>query len=131
MKNYRKAVLRPLPKNDEMPVGKTLIMALSGCSGFKYHRAKIVAVTDQEPRYKVKLIDFGEVIDCFKTQLFEYCGSSRKFIELPSRCFECGLAEVQPSQLRYADGLWPNAANDLLKFETNQRLIEIVVSRWI
>lgn len=111
-----------------MPVGKLLIVALSVCSGFKYQRAKIVAVTDQEPRYKVKLIDFGEVIDCSETQLFEYSGTSRKFIELPPRCFECSLAEVQPSQLRYVDGLWSNAANDLLKFETNQRLIEIVVS---
>lgn len=128
LKNYRKTVLRSLPKNDGIQVGRSLIVALSGCSDFKYHRAKIVAVADQQDRYKVKLIDFGEVIDCSEKQFFEYCGSSRKFIDLPPRCFECGLAEVQPSQLRYPDGLWPNAANDLIKFETNQRLIEIVVS---
>lgn len=100
-------------------------MALSGCNDFKYHRAKIVAVTEQADRYKVKLIDFGEVVDCSEDQLFEYYGSSRKFVDLPPRCFECGLAGVQPSQLRCSNGLWPNAANDLLKFESNQRLIEI------
>lgn len=110
-----------------MQMGKLLIVALSGCIDLKYRRAKIVAVTDKEARYKVEMIDFGEVIDCSEDQFFEYCGSSRKFIDLPPRCFECSLAEVQPSQLRYPDG-WPNAANDLFKLETNQRLIEIVVS---
>lgn len=128
LKNYRKTVLRPLSKNDRMQVGKVLIVAISDCSDLRYHRAKIVAVTAQDARYKVKMIDFGKVIDCSENQFYEYCGTSRKFIDLPPRCFECGLAKVQPSQIRYPDGLWPNAAIDLLKFETNQRLIEIMVS---
>lgn len=48
-------------------------------------------------------------------------------MDLPPRCFECGLAQLQPSQIQYPNGFWPNEANELLKEKTDQITVEIEV----
>lgn len=48
-------------------------------------------------------------------------------MDLPPRCFECSLAQLQPSQIRYPNGEWPSEAVSLFKTKTESRLIEIEV----
>lgn len=48
-------------------------------------------------------------------------------MDLPPRCFECCLAEVQPSRINYPDGIWPNAAVNVLKDLTNDQEVNAEV----
>lgn len=73
------------------------------------------------------LIDTGKILDCDIMNLFKYCGTAKKFVDLPARCFKCSLAQLQPSQIRYPNGFWPNEAVALFKRFSTQKLIEIEV----
>lgn len=59
--------------------------------------------------------------------IYEYCGKQRIFFDLPPRCFECSLAQLQPSQIRYPNGHWPIEAKTLFENETQQKIVEIEV----
>lgn len=49
-------------------------------------------------------------------------------MDLPPRCFECGLAQVQPSRIRYPNEHWPSDAVKLFKDLTNHKTIKIKVN---
>lgn len=74
------------------------------------------------------MIDTGKIIECNTDCVYKYCGTNRKFVDLPPRCFECGLVQLQPSQIRYPNGIWPNEAITLFKTKTEDRMIEIEVN---
>lgn len=76
---------------------------------------------------QVRLIDTGKVLERDTECIYTYCGTNRKFIDLPPRCFECGLAKLQPSQIRYPNGHWPIEAIALFKRKIENTLIEIEV----
>lgn len=73
------------------------------------------------------MIDTGKIIDSNIECIYEYCGKQRAFFDLPPRCFECSLAQLQPSQVRYLNGFWPNEAIELFKQQTTTGPIEIEV----
>lgn len=79
--------------------------------------------------FQIRLIDTGKILDREIQCIYEYCGKQRKFFDLPPRCFKCSLAEVQPSQIRNPNGVWPNEAIALFEKLTSQKSIEIEV--WI
>lgn len=78
-------------------------------------------------QYLVQLIDCGKILDCQFEQLYDYCGSLRKFIDLPPRCFECGLAQLQPSLVRYPNSIWSIDAINLFRDKFMNQLVEIEV----
>lgn len=49
-------------------------------------------------------------------------------MDLPPRCFECGLAQLQPSLVQCPDGFWPNEAIELFKEKTDLKLVNIEVN---
>lgn len=69
----------------------------------------------------------GKILECNIQCVYKYCGAQRKFIDLPPRCFQCGLAQLQPSQIRYPTGHWPVEAIHLFKQKTEQKMIQIEV----
>lgn len=73
------------------------------------------------------MIDSGEMVDIVIENVYEYCGKQREFFDLPPRCFECGLAQLQPSQIRYPNGHWPSEAITLFKNVTHKNTVEIEV----
>lgn len=77
--------------------------------------------------FQVRLIDTGKIVDQIIANLYEYVGEQRKVFDLAPRCFECSLAQVQPSQIRYPNGHWPVEAKTLFESYTSQRIVEIEV----
>ncbi|XP_055325146.1 probable ATP-dependent RNA helicase spindle-E isoform X2 [Sitodiplosis mosellana] len=125
LRNYRKEVLEPLSIDTESLIGQLIIVSIDACSGITYHRAKILAFNAELCR--VRLIDTGKVLECNTECIYRYCGRLRTFFDLPPRCFECRLAQMQPSQIRYPSGNWPIEAITLFRNKTEQRTIEIEV----
>lgn len=76
---------------------------------------------------QVKLIDIGRTISCGLNKLFEYCGTLKRFMSLPPRCFVCRLAQMQPTQFYSPNGLWSSDLNKLFKEKTYNREIKIDV----
>lgn len=79
-------------------------------------------------KFKVRLVDTGKKLDCNTENVYEYCGKRNSFFDLPPRCFECALAEIQPSQIRYPNGIWSSEAIALFERETTKRIIELEVT---
>lgn len=77
--------------------------------------------------FQVCLIDTGKVVECKMNCVYKYCGDKREFIDLPARCFECNLAQLQPSQIRYPMGDWPAEAIELFKSKIDSKIVEIEV----
>lgn len=75
---------------------------------------------------QVRLIDSGKIADQTIDNIYEYCGKNRKFFDLPPRCFECSLAQIQPSQIRYG-GQWSIEAKTSFENQVLQRTVEIEV----
>lgn len=73
------------------------------------------------------MVDSGKIIDKNLANVYEYCGEQRQFFDLPPRCFECSLAQIQPSLIRYPNGHWPIEATKLFVDETRHKNIEIQV----
>lgn len=153
VRNYRREVIETIPKHIAILTKDLVIVTTEACSGTTYHRAKILSTSAQFGLFRVsmlqsvkishfnrtisltnvhlqvRLIDTGKILDCNHQQIFKYCGKQRKFMDLPPRCFECGLAQVQPSQVRYPNGHWPNEAIELFKRNTDQRTVDIEVNQ--
>lgn len=79
---------------------------------------------------QVRLIDSGKIVDQIIDNIYEYCGKNREFFDLPPRCFECSLAQIQPSQIQYPSGQWPIEAKTLFENQMQQKTIEIEVNRF-
>lgn len=100
---------------DEISVGQVLLVKtqLPFESVAEYYRANVLHINSswRTPNtYRLFLIDFG-ITDHFE---FDYLRDPQMialdFMELPPRCFECSLAELQPSTINCPDGVWPRAA---------------------
>lgn len=97
---------------DEISVGQVLLVKtqLPFESAAEYYRAKVLHIkcsSRASKAYRLFLIDFG-ITDHFE---FDYLRDPQMvasdFMELPPRCFECSLAELQPSTINCPNGVWP------------------------
>lgn len=111
----RKNLVKRFNGLDEISVGQVLLVKthLPFESAAEYYRAKVLHINSswRAPKtYRLFLIDFG-ITDHFE---FDYLRDPRMiasdFMKLPPRCFECSLAELQPSTINCPDGEWPRAA---------------------
>lgn len=67
------------------------------------------------------------MVECQIDNMYRYISDIKKFVDLPPRCFECRLAEMQPSQINYPDEKWSLEAIEMFKGYVDQRIIEIEV----
>lgn len=111
----RKNVVKRFDGADEIAVGQVLLVKtqLPFESTAEYYRAKVLHINSSwraTNAYRLFLIDFG-ITDHFE---FDYLRDPRliasDFMKLPPRCFECSLAELQPSTINYPIGVWPREA---------------------
>lgn len=111
----RRNVVKRFDSDKEISVGQVLLVKtqLSHDTAAEYYRAKVLHINPswQEPKvYRLFLIDFG-ITDYFE---FDYLRNPQMialdFMKLPPRCFECSLAELQPSTINCPDGKWPSEA---------------------
>lgn len=100
--------------------GQSLVCSINGAR----HRARVLRVSTERGAAaaaaaggwscSVRLIDFGfEQDDCRLADLLRYplhTEAGRHLASMPPRCFECRLAELQPSQLISDRGLWTEDA---------------------
>lgn len=127
LNNYRKTALKQVSPKEQLFLGTILIVEVFGCDMSRYHRAKVI-VKGPLKRYQVQLIDSGRIHECQIDQLYHYCGTIKNVFDLPPRCFECRLAQLQPSQIRYPYGVWSSNAIELFKAKAINQPIEIEVS---
>lgn len=73
-------------------------------------------------------MDFGNTEKCKLSDVRRFRGVSVGFMAIPPRCFECSLAQVQPSIINAPDGLWPIKANTLFRELTEGEKVEAEVS---
>lgn len=110
---------------DEPIDKKTIIVARNKTNG-RLCRARILASTKCSSRltYKIIFIDIGQTQDCSVDDLFNF-NVKVSASQLPPRCFECCLAEIQPSTVNVNGGnLWDFASIDLFKrFDQGKRVV--------
>lgn len=82
-----------------------------------YLRARILSTDFDEATesllYFVSFIDYGYTGFCKSNELFRLLDSEIQ--NLPPRCFECRLAEVQPAIIRSETHDWSPEANDTFR----------------
>lgn len=76
----------------------------------------------------MRFIDFGNIDVVNLKALKRLRGVATQYMEVPSNCFECSLAKVQPSQVNAPDGVWQTEANKEFMDKTDGEEIEIEVS---
>lgn len=103
-----------------------------------FYRARIVnSIFDKcsdKNQFTVFFIDFGHVENCKLTDLREL-NENCKQEKIPARCFECSLAEIQPSTINTETNLWTKQANelfiDLINGSKQNVLAEVIFVRYI
>lgn len=77
---------------------------------------------------KVIFIDFGNTELCTLDYLKQMRGVSAQYIEDPPYCYQCALAQVQPSQVNAPDGIWTAKAKKLFDDKTDGKNVKIKVN---
>lgn len=111
------------------PCSKTLleiphdqILAARDTDG-KFHRARLIDLDDDFKFATVCFIDFGRTAKCQLPDLYTFTCES-ELSQLPPRCFQAKLAEIQPSTVNISGGhMWDAAAVELFKSNTLDREI--------
>lgn len=81
----------------------------------KFHRARLVATdynefTNEFKDATVCFIDYGHTQKCTKNDLYVFTRDN-EMATLPPRCFQCRLAEIQPSTVNLSGGnMWDHCA---------------------
>ncbi|CAG9809123.1 unnamed protein product [Chironomus riparius] len=97
-----------------------------------YKRGKIVEYPkENEIVFKVLLIDYGNIIDCTVYSFFTGIAVKidqrqdiiRSFFKLPPLCYECKLAEIQPTATQQYG--WSKKAIDGFKELINNKIIQL------
>lgn len=103
-------------KSDDVDTN-SVIAALDKSNGLLY-RARILSIdcvdlddTSDSKLYTVFFIDYGHTAQCELSGL--RCILSHELQNLPPRCFECRLAEVQPAIIQSETNDWSPDANHL------------------
>lgn len=109
--------------NDAVDKSDTIFGARNHKDG-QIYRARILHVKSQVgEQFKciVSFIDFGYTQECTETDLFnikQECDAAT----MPARCFECCLAEIQPSTMNLTGGnTWEKEAVELFKKQTLEK----------
>lgn len=82
-----------------------------------YLRARVLSADFDEATesslYFVTFIDYGYTGLCEPNELFRLLDSEIQ--NIPPRCFECRLAEVQPAVIKSETHDWSQEANDIFR----------------
>lgn len=60
----------------------------------------------------MKFLDFGNSRTCRLKDLRKLTGVAAQYANPPPYCFECTLANIQPSQLTAPDGIWTKQSKE-------------------
>lgn len=80
------------------------------------YRARLVALDEDMKSATVSLIDIGRTLKCLPSHVYMF-KQDNELSSLPPRCFQCRLAEIQPSTANISGGyMWDSDAIELFKF---------------
>lgn len=86
---------------------------------------------NEEWCFRMLCIDYGNMSNYSIENIYKI--SNERVRNLPARCFECCLAEVQPHMLESDSGTWSASANSVVReaFQGADREVTIEVRHWI
>lgn len=103
---------------DSGKIDKRLILVVRDRKSDRLFRAQVCNVDRsrlREPKFTIMFIDFGHKQECSLHELYTLKLKDDE-LQLPPRCFECRLAEIEPSTLnRTAGNYWDCDAIGLFK----------------
>lgn len=115
------------PCAEDADINKNTIIVVRDKKDKKFYRARlqdwIPIFGSTKRKCIVKFIDFGHTQECFVSDL--YCFLEKNPASyMPARCFECCLAEIQPSSLNKNGGnSWEYEAIDLFRKSTRGKRV--------
>lgn len=115
---------------DEKIDKRTIIVARNENDG-RFYRARVLGRNADEFReeFSIIFIDFGHKQKCSIDDLFNF-SMKIEASQLPPRCFECCLAEIQPSTMNATGGnSWDFEAIELFKSQTRGELVTAKVCK--
>lgn len=77
--------------------------------------------------FQIFLMDYGKTISCDFDKLYRFDKEAEQ-LRMPPRCFECCLAEVQPSTINFSANDWQSEANALLHKAADEQDVIIDVN---
>lgn len=112
---------------DSDKIDKRLLLVVRDRKSDRLLRAQVCKVDrsrPQKPKFTVMFIDFGHKQECSLDELYTLKLKDDE-LQMPPRCFECRLAEIEPSTLnRTAGNYWDYDAVEL--FKTKMRDVKVV-----
>lgn len=79
--------------------------------------------------HQIRFLDYGFIRDDCKLETLRLVESDSEFMDLPPRCFECSLAQLQPSVLMSPSGTWDSDAVKWFRNVAANRHLSIEVCR--